>query len=222
MRPAPVLPITDTLTIRPWPDPVIDALGHDPRSTYVETFWLGVLGPSTTWLLRHFAAGLDLQPDGFELSLPETARRLGLGEKGGRHSPFMRSLARCVQFEVAQMEDSATLAVRRRVPPLNRRQVMHLPELLQVAHQRWQEAELRTPTLEKMRRRARQLALSYLETGLDGDEAERQLMRLEYHPAICYESVRWALERHASVVAEAVSALRASQPEAALEPVDAA
>lgn len=37
---------TDLLTIRPWPDEVIDALGHDPRSAYVERFWLGVLGPS--------------------------------------------------------------------------------------------------------------------------------------------------------------------------------
>ena len=43
---------TDTISIRPWPDPVIDALGHDPRSSYVETYWLGILGPSTTWLLR--------------------------------------------------------------------------------------------------------------------------------------------------------------------------
>ena len=24
------------LTVRPWPDPVIDTLGHDPRSAYVE------------------------------------------------------------------------------------------------------------------------------------------------------------------------------------------
>ncbi len=45
-----MLPAVDTspvsvLPIRPWPDGVIDALGHDPRSAYVEQFWLGVLGP---------------------------------------------------------------------------------------------------------------------------------------------------------------------------------
>jgi site-specific DNA recombinase len=41
-------PLTvDTLHVRPWPDPVIDAVGHDPRSTYVERFWLGVLGPAS-------------------------------------------------------------------------------------------------------------------------------------------------------------------------------
>src|SRR5258708_8672727 len=40
------------LEIRPWPDELLDTLGHDPRSLYVERFWLGILGPSTTWLLR--------------------------------------------------------------------------------------------------------------------------------------------------------------------------
>ncbi len=45
-------PSVAILPVRPWPDGVIDALGHDPRSLYVERFWLGILGPSTTWLLR--------------------------------------------------------------------------------------------------------------------------------------------------------------------------
>jgi hypothetical protein len=48
---------SDTLLIRPWPDEVIDALGFDPRSPYVETYWLGILGPSTTWSL--YAAAYD-------------------------------------------------------------------------------------------------------------------------------------------------------------------
>ena len=46
-----------TLTIRPWADPVIDRVGHDPRSSYVEQFWLAILGPSTTWLLRRRTSG---------------------------------------------------------------------------------------------------------------------------------------------------------------------
>ena len=40
---------SDRLLIEPWPDDVIDTLGFDPRSGYVETYWLGILGPSTTW-----------------------------------------------------------------------------------------------------------------------------------------------------------------------------
>jgi hypothetical protein len=34
-----------TLRVLPWPDPVIDQVGYDPRSRYVERFWLGILGP---------------------------------------------------------------------------------------------------------------------------------------------------------------------------------
>ncbi len=37
------------LHIRPWSDDVVDKLGFDPRSSYVEDFWLGILGPSTVW-----------------------------------------------------------------------------------------------------------------------------------------------------------------------------
>ena len=27
-----------TVVVKPWTDPVLDVLGHDPRSWYVETF----------------------------------------------------------------------------------------------------------------------------------------------------------------------------------------
>jgi hypothetical protein len=37
----------EVIRIVGWPDPVIDRLGYDPRSLYVETFWLGILGPTT-------------------------------------------------------------------------------------------------------------------------------------------------------------------------------
>ena len=110
-----------------------------------------------------------------------------------------------MQFELAELTDAgSTLAVRRRVPPLNRRQVLRLPELLQAAHVRWQEEQLRTPPVEQLRRRSRQLALTYLETGLGMDETERQLLRLGYHPAMAYESTRWAVARHEVALAEAM------------------
>jgi hypothetical protein len=35
-----------TITIKPWNDPILDVAGHDPRSRYVETFWLPTLGPT--------------------------------------------------------------------------------------------------------------------------------------------------------------------------------
>ncbi|HEX7168637.1 MAG TPA: hypothetical protein VF230_16775 [Acidimicrobiales bacterium] len=191
----------DSLTILPWPDPIIDSLGQHPCSAYVETFWLGVLGPSTTWLLRHLVTTLEAAPEGFELALEDTSRRLGLGERGGRHSPFMRTLGRLIRFQFAQLQDATTLAVRTRVPPLTRGQVQRLPELLQVAHHNWQQEQLRTPVAEQQRQRARQLALSYLEVGLGIEETEHQLMRLDFHPAVCHDAVRWAVGRHERALA---------------------
>jgi hypothetical protein len=188
--PATVLPVV------PWPDGVIDALGHDPRSSYVERFWLGILGPSTTWLLRALAAGLDASPDGFALDLPQMAQALGLGSRGGRHSPFVRALTRLCQFDLAEARPDGALAVRRKVPPLNRRQVLRLPPSLAEAHQAWQTAQLQTPASEQQRRRARRLALSLVELGDDAAGAERQLAHWKFHPVLCRESAAWAVERH--------------------------
>jgi hypothetical protein len=191
---------SETLTIRPWTHDVIDRVGFDPRSPYVERFWLGVLGPSTTWLMRRFAAGFDAEPDGFELPLGETARALGLGDRGGRNSPFLRSLNRCIQFEMAQVIDPTELAVRRRLPALNRRHLMRLAPAQQEEHRRFQERQLAEPDNATQERRSRQLALSLLELGEDREEAERQLLRWRYPPALARESALWAWRRHCSAL----------------------
>jgi hypothetical protein len=159
----PVLGATSFLHIRPWADTALESTGHDPRSAYVETFWLPVLGPSTTWLLRRLAAVLDANPEGTRIDLADTARRLGLGHRGGRSSPFMRSLARCVAFDMAQPRGPGVLAVRRRVPPLGRRQLLRLPPSLQESHLRWQQARPAAsrgsrPAAIGLQRRAMELA----------------------------------------------------------------
>lgn len=196
MTAVPIPITTDYVTIRPWFDVVIDELGHDPRSLYAETYWLSVLGPTTTWLLRMIAAGLDKHPDGFDLDLADTARAIGLGDRNGRQSPLARGFTRLVQFDLAQPQGSPVIAVRRKVPPLTRRQVMRLPEALQVAHEELLAEHLRTPTVEHMRHRARQLALSLLELGEDLEAGEHQLLRWNFHPALAREAAEWAWDRY--------------------------
>jgi hypothetical protein len=181
----------DSLAVRPLPDPVYDSVGLDPRSSYVEMYWLGILGPSTTWLLRRLVAGFERAPDGYQLPLADTARCLGLGDKGGRHSPFMRALTRLVQFDLAQPRGSE-LHVRRKVPPLNRRQIVRLPASLQASHSIWQERELRPPTAQEVQERARRLALTLVELGEDFEAVERMLHHWRYHPAVAREAVLWA------------------------------
>lgn len=187
---------TETVTIRPWRDEALDRIGFDPRSPYVERFWLGIVGPSVTWLIRRIAAGFDASPDGFEMPLGETARALGLGDPGGRNSAFFRTLTRMVQFDLARVGSPGEMEVMRRLPPLNRRQTARLSPALQEAHERWMADSLDVAPSEAARRRSRQLALSLLELGEDPDEVERQLIRWRYHPAMARESLCWAVDRH--------------------------
>lgn len=197
---------SDLITIVPWEGERPEQMGFDPRSPYVERFWLGVIGPSTTWLLRRVAAGFDAAPDGFEMSLSETARALGLGDRGGRNSAFFRTVNRMVQFDLARASGPGELEVARRLPPLSRRQAARLSPGLQEAHERWLAEQMSEPPAEAARRRSRQLALSLLELGEDGEEVERQLLRWRYHPALARESMCWALERHFQARAAAAAA----------------
>jgi len=185
------------LPVRPWADPLIDTLGFDPRSAYVEQFWLSVLGPSTTWLLRRVAAAFDRCPDGFDLPLADTAREIGLGDKCGRHSPFVRAIARCCQFEMARPAGRA-IEVRRKLPPLTRRQVIRLPDGLRQAHEAWQAAQVGARSDEATRRTARSVALSMLDLDPDMSAVEQRLVSWRVHPAVAHDAAVWALERHAA------------------------
>jgi hypothetical protein len=126
----------ERLWVTAWVDPLVDRFGHDPRSLYVETFWLGVLGPSTIWLLRRLANLLDAHPDGTAIDLEDTAGALGIGGRTGRHAPLHRALDRCVTFGMAQ-HSGTTLAVRRYLPPLARRHLVRLPLSVQQYHAVW-------------------------------------------------------------------------------------
>jgi hypothetical protein len=133
-----------TLEVASWPDPVLDRLGHDPRSPYVERFWLPVLGPSCLLLVRRMSAELERRPDGFRLESASWARELGVGMKGGRHGPFWRAVERACRFGAAR-RNGERLVVRRRLPPLSARQVERLPESLRAAHLEWTAAQLERP-----------------------------------------------------------------------------
>lgn len=187
---------TAVLQVEPWLDPLIDRLGHDPRSHYAERFWLPVLGPSTMWLLRRIASGLEQHPEGFEMDLVSAAKALGLGssERHGRNSPFMRTLTRCVDFDMATLRGT-TLAVRRKLPPLSRRHLLRLPPELVEEHERYIESQADTAEVETMRNRGRLLAMSLAELGEDQATAEEQLMRWRFHPALASECASWAYGR---------------------------
>lgn len=161
----------------------------------MEHFWLGTLGPSTTWFLRYCATELD-GADGAAVDLNEVAARLGIGHRGGTSSPMSRAVIRACRFRAARPAGPGTLAVRRRLPTLNRRQLQRLPAAVQRRHEIFVMAATSAGDVGELRRKARRLALGLIECGDGYDDAELQLGRWRFHPAMAAEAVRWAWECH--------------------------
>ncbi len=122
------------LTVVALPDPVIDTLGHDVSSDYVETFWLPILGPSAVWAARRLSGWLE-ESDEVEVELATLGGTLGLGQGVGRNAPIVRTLGRLVMFNMAAIRGSS-VAVRSAFPPLSVRYLGRLPEFLVEQHDR--------------------------------------------------------------------------------------
>jgi hypothetical protein len=180
-----------------WSDTVIDRVGIDPRSSYAEHFWLALLGPTSLWSLRRLAHELDQRDDGIDIDAAEFARSLGLRTGTGKNGAMMRTLWRLCQFNLARTPDTATLEVRRRIPPLTRSQVARLDQPAQAQHELWLRSQLHTHRDTDLRRRARTLALSLVKLGDDLETTERQLHRWRLHPALAHDAASWAWsQRH--------------------------
>lgn len=175
---------TPTVMVVPWHDPIVDAVGFDVRSQYVELFWLNVLGPTATWTLRRLVHGLDRFPLGYELDLAETAGMLGLAYSASTSNSFGRALARCVMFGMSQPVPGG-LAVRRKVPPVAARHLARMPAALRAMHSAWTRRDVGHDELD----RAVALAQVMVATGDDPDMVERQLLAAGVTPAAAAAAV---------------------------------
>lgn len=180
------------LLVVPWTDVVLDAVGFDPRTAYVEQFWLPLIGPTSTWLLRRFAATFDEQPDGFESSVAEMARSIGIGSRGGRNSALGRSIQRCIRFGLVRDDDHDVLAVRRRLPALTPNQVRGLTAPVRAAHRRWQQDQQRrtVSATADLQTHAVQLVETLAAVGAPTGEIEDQLRRWGFDDTTARRSLR--------------------------------
>lgn len=191
LEPSELIPLPLRVRVTPWDDPVVERRGHDPRSAYVEQFWLSVLGPTATWLLRRLVAGFDRHPEGYELDVGEAARALGLSVAKGMASPFAKALQRCVMFGVAnRLSDS--WVVRRRVPPISHRHLLRLPPAMQTAHEQWTRTTIHLDSLE----RAHTLAAAMLAAGDDRSLLEPQLLAVGVPGPAAAEACELLRRRH--------------------------
>lgn len=133
------IPPTGRVTVVAWRDPMVDEHGHPADGEYVEWFWLPVLGPTATWLVRRLAVHAAHEPDGGLVDVADLAASLGVAWQPDCDGPFARALSRCVMFGAcAPVADvAATLAVRISMPQLPVRHLMRLPTTLREMHTEW-------------------------------------------------------------------------------------
>ena len=179
------------LQVRPWDDPRWRRAGHDARSAYAERFWVGALGPSAMWLLRLLAREFDeLAPnEDLQLDLSAAAKRLGLQYRGGRHSSLMRTIDRCIMFDLAHFENDALLVVRRLLPPVPRTLQARMPAELQEEVGRWSRID---GPADFSVGETRLLATCMLTLGHGLHEAAERLVTLGLTPRDANEATAWA------------------------------
>lgn len=128
------------IQIVPWKDSLVEQGGYAIDDPYIEMFWLPILGPTATWLVRRLAGGLQHQPNGYTVDMADLARGIGVSYTPGRHNPFARALSRCTMFGAAQqiaVQPHRTIAVRSVLPQLPARHLSRLPHPLRIAHHDW-------------------------------------------------------------------------------------
>ena len=183
--------VPEFLRIKPLTDPSQNYQFHDPRSVYVERFWMSVLGPSSVWFLRLIAREFDAMTGREEaviMELSDLARRLGLGFKGGRNSALMRTIERSCAFDMANRLDNDTLEVRAVIPPLPAHLHNRLTESLREEVTAWSRTHDVCTIAEE---EARVLSKSLLNMGHGLHETAERLLLLNVDLPTAQRATAW-------------------------------
>ncbi len=185
-------PIPEFVRFRSMFDPRHDYRYHDPRSVYVERFWMSVLGPSAILFLRLIIrelAATTTDDQSVVLEVSEISRRLGLGYKGGKNSALMRTIERCCTFGMANRIDTGVLDVRTAIPPMPDHLHNRLTKALREEIVMWS----RTHDCHEIDDgQARSLARDILDMGHGLHESAERLMMLNVGLETSQKSVAWS------------------------------
>jgi hypothetical protein len=100
-------------------NPVLETLGHDPRSAEADAAWLHRLGPAAMSAHRRIVLLLEAVGDGHAVPLAALASDLGLPGGTGHNTKIVRTLARLVHYGIATPRGQ-TLAINLALPPTRR------------------------------------------------------------------------------------------------------
>jgi hypothetical protein len=119
------------------PNPKVRRVGFELTDPYVEQCWSGVIGPSSTLLLRRMPVlWTDRVPA--EIPASELARSIGLGAGTSNNSRLATTLKRLADFHLLSSTSPSGdhFEVFVEVSPLTPRQLARLPEWTRATHGR--------------------------------------------------------------------------------------
>jgi hypothetical protein len=126
------------------PNPRVRWVGFELTDPYVEQCWSGVIGPSSTLLLRRMPV-LWAERVPAEISASDLGRSIGLGSgtaKSSRVAVTQKRLTACGLVRRAGASDDRHFEVFVEVSPLTPRQLERLPEWTRATHDRLLGAHL--------------------------------------------------------------------------------
>ena len=137
------LPPSGLLTITAWRHAIVTPSCDLATCTYLERFWLGILGPTATWLTRYLSRVItdaNRRPDppvARSIDWHELSARLGVSAHPLHDSVLSRAVNRLIMFNFATTLDHAgepCLAVRRTAPRIPERLLDRLHPVLLEEH----------------------------------------------------------------------------------------
>jgi hypothetical protein len=118
------------------PDPAVRAVGFRLDDPYVESVWVGVIGPTSALLLRRLPR-LWHQATSAQVDVAELAASLGVSTRADLwKSQIWRTFHRLAQFRLARPVEGGRVGVFAQIPPISDRQLARLPEWTAQAHDR--------------------------------------------------------------------------------------
>ncbi len=110
--------------------------GVDPRSVYVDYFWLPLLGPVALCTARLLTELVASGADPIHLSVDEIGSSIGI-EDGTAPATVLRALQRLESAGIITVAADGSLHLLPQLPRLSAGQVERLPDDLQLVHRDW-------------------------------------------------------------------------------------
>jgi hypothetical protein len=187
------------LCLEPWAQPHFDRWGSEPRSTYVERFWLPVIGPSSLVLARSITTGFESNNGSYRVDASHQATAIGVSP-----SQLRRVLDRLVVFGVAKTLGPDMFCIRTMWPVIGSGAIRQLTASLHQQHSDWL---LLTDTLDADNAPNRvlwRLTIAAHAKGVSAVDLDAQLRRLR-----CDQQFRIELAQHHSPIRSPVQAIAA-------------